>query len=123
MDETKEKKPYKLNMGDIITVYREDVEWKGKKLRFFKTYYNLGNEKYFKTLYFKKGIADELENNTKIRILDFFETARHIDKFRDEWNIMILDYEVVEMLSNAVDEYEKQIENSDYEINDEDILF
>ena len=123
MDENKEKKPYKINIGDTITVYREDVEWKGKPLSFFKSYFNIGNEKYCKVLYFKKGIADRLENKTKIRLLDFFETARHVDKFRDEWNIMILDYEVVELTGNAIDEYEKQIQENEYEINDDDILF
>lgn len=111
-------RPYKINIGDVIEVKRNDVLWKGQNLTFYKTYIQHGKEQYYKNLKFRRGV--EVEDGTFIRILDFFETPRHKDKFNDEWSIMIMDYEIAENTDEAVAQYKKQINDNYNIVVDED---
>ena len=116
MEENVQYNPYRINVGDTIEVKRQDVNWKDKKLTFYKTYIKIGEQEYYKLLRFRKEIS--LDDGTYIRLNNFFETARHADKFRDEWSLMILDFDIVDKPSDAIKEYQDNV----YEY-DNDILF
>ena len=125
MEEKQEKKVYKINVGDTIVVERQDVDWKGKKLIFYKTPIYMGTEEkkqvYKKYLMFKKGT--QIEDGSKIRIKEMFEVCRHKtnDKFTDEFGLFINDYDIVSgNVVKAVEEYKEDIETND---NGSDYIF
>lgn len=120
------KRPYSVMLDDIVYIKREDVNWQGKELTFYKVQINKGKgnerETYYKPVKFRKGI--EVENNAKIRIIDFFETCRHLDKYHDEFGLFISDFEYVSSESQtnqALEEYNNEINDSEY--NEEDVIF
>lgn len=116
-EETKEKRIYQVNIGDTITIVRQDVDWKGKKLVFYKCPITIGTnpetaQTFHKTLMFNKGTS--IENGTKIKIKDMFEFCRHKDKFNDTFGLFILDYEVVSgNVKKAVEEYKEAVSKND----------
>ena len=104
MEEEKEMihRPYKLMEGDSVYVRRNDIVSKnGKPYVFYSI--NLaqknseGKKDYFKKeVYFKTGV--ELNDKTKIKVLNMYERARENgkDKYHPIWGIFINEFEVIE---------------------------
>ena len=116
-EETKEHRIYRIEIGDTITVETKKIDWKGKKLTFYKAIINMMNDgkqqEYKKYLMFEKGT--QIEDGTKIKIKDMFEICRHKknDIFTDEFGLFIKDYDVISgNVSKAVEEYKEAIEEN-----------
>ena len=123
--EQEEHRIYRIEIGDTITVEAKKVEWKGKKLTFYKALVPMRNEGkdqiYKKYLMFEKGT--QIEDGTKIKVKDMFEVCRHKknDIFTDEFGLFIKDYDVISgNVSKAVEEYKEAIEDKQ---EDNDMIF
>lgn len=119
-EQTVSKRPYNIMIGDVVYVKRQDVDYKDRELTFYKIQITKGSgdeqEKFYKPAKFRKGVS--LENNAKIRLLDFFENCRHLDKYHDEFGLMILEFELVtseETTIDAINEYKNEVNDSDYD--------
>lgn len=118
--------PYKVNIGDVIKVSRTDVEKEGKKYTFYKVFFKkdeFGKSKnIFKMLKFKSDVS--LKNDTKIRVLNFFEDVikNSRDRYNPIWCLVITDFEIVE---ESMSETNKEIMNyqSDVKENKESFDF
>jgi hypothetical protein len=110
-EQEQEKRPYKIMLGDVVTVARNDY-----------------NGHTFYKIYFRKKVQDEttiegtknirfkgdvdIEDGTKIRILDMFEDFYNKDRFNTIWTLVIMDYEIVET-EKAIEEYNETMANMD----------
>jgi hypothetical protein len=95
-------RPYKVMEGDLINVRRKDIVGRNGQPYIFY-FVNLSEKmkdeekRYFpKEVYFKKGVT--LLDNTKIKVLNFFEKVRpnNQDKYHPIWGIFITEFEVIE---------------------------
>lgn len=115
--ESKPKRYYRIEVGDEIVVYRNDVISGENQYTFYHTKIKKklknGNSLTFKKeLSFPKEIETNLENETIIKVLDFYEDARldKNNKYYPIWKLCILDYEVVREAS-AYRTEQDEIEN------------
>lgn len=119
MEEEKPSRHYKIEVGDIITVRRQNVrEHVFYKTSFRKTNFDGTISWYDKNLFFPKGT--DIPDNTKIIVKDFFEDARPIkdNRFVTNWTLFIKDWEVVADEKAAFSEYNKA--KSEFDINNLD---
>ena len=120
------KRHYKVEVGDVVTVKRQDVrEYTFYKIALSKKMYD-GTKAYFdKNIAFPKGT--DMQDGTKIRILDFFEDvfARPNDKYNANWTLFIKEWEVVEdeSTNDAISEFNDIIDANNSIVTDEDIAF
>lgn len=107
MEEEKEQRPkkyYKIEVGDEIVVYRDDIISNENQYTFYHTRIKK-KLKNGNSLTFKKELSfpieTNLENETVIKVLDFYEDARldKNNKYYPIWKLCILDYEVVKEAS------------------------
>lgn len=122
------KKPYQINEGDIIslnvTEYRTP---QGQIVKYYnttlKTLYNGKILDVNKEIKFTKGT--DLKPKTKIRIKKMYEMCR-FQNYIPVWYLYIKDYEVVEEYNNdgteALFDYQEQLENNRKEINLNDLI-
>lgn len=118
------KRHYKIEEGDVITVFRTDMNgFTFYKAGLQKKMYD-GTKKYFtKSLAFPKGT--DIADKTRIKVLSFFEDVRENknDKYNPIWSLMITEYEIVENdNTEALNEFNEMM-SGDIEITDEDIAF
>lgn len=94
-----EKKPYKINIGDVVTINREDYNG--------HTFYKIPVQKKDNTgskiignkrVTFKGKI--DLQDGTLIKIKDMFEDFYMMNKFNAMFTLVILDFEIVEEPKN-----------------------
>lgn len=124
------RKPYKIQIGDIIKIHREKKTKNGRSYMFYKTYVEKNNYDGTtilgeKIIRFKTGV--EVKNNALILVKDMFEDfwKDPREKFKPTiWSIFILDFELVEKGTDDtpqdernLNEYNKKIS----EINMDDI--
>lgn len=126
MQEELPKRHYKVEVGDIVTIKRQDVRgYTFYKIALSKKMYD-GTKAYFdKNIAFPKGT--DLPDKTKIRILDFFEDVftRPNDKYNANWTLFIKEWEVIneQETSEAISEFNDMMNASDSTVTDEDIAF
>ncbi len=126
IDENKPKRHYKIEAGDVVTIYRNDFgEYTFYKVSIPKKAKD-GSKTYFsKNVAFRKGT--DIKDKTKIKINDFYEDvyARSGDKYNANWTLFISEYEIVgEDASFAIDQYHQEIsENNNIEISPDDLPF
>ena len=111
--------PYKVNIGDVIKISRNDITKNEKKYTFYKTYFKkteFGKTKFiFKLLKFKSGVS--LKDGTKIRVLNFFEDVMKNtrDRYNPTWCLVITDFEIVE---ESMSDTNKEIMNYQTDVNE-----
>jgi len=111
--------PYKIMFGDEIIVHRNDIISGENQYTFYHTVIKKkmknGKDLMFKKeLSFKAGV--ELEDGTRIKVIDFFEDARldKNNKYYPIWKLYILDFEVVQEASayrteqDEIESYQEQ---------------
>ena len=118
IQEEKEDKPkryYKIEVGDVIVVYRDDIISGENQYTFYSTKIKR-KFKSGKSIEFKKELSFPIDTNlatgTLIKVLDFYEDAR-IDKknkYYPIWKLCIRDYEVVQE-ANAYRTEQDEIES------------
>lgn len=112
------KRPYKIMLGDTITVNRKDV----REYTFYTTTvrqkFQDGTETHLeKKLTFPKGT--DIPDGTQIRIIDMFENGyKPRNSYEVQWSLFIAEYEIVSIDSGAFDEYNQSKE--DFDINELD---
>lgn len=131
-EEVKQNRPYKIMVGDIITIYRRDFDYNGKTIVNYSTpikkiEYDKTVNFYYKNIKFKSGTM--LDNKTSIKINNMFEdvTKNKKDPYNPVWSLFILDYEIVEKSSNEnISEFNKKIKEDfgeTVELSPEDLPF
>lgn len=112
------KRPYKIMLGDTITVNRKDV----REYTFYSTSVRQklqdGTEIHLeKKLSFPKDT--DIPDGTQIKIIDMFENGyKPKNSYDVQWSLFIADYEIVNIDSGAFDEYNQSKE--DFDINELD---
>lgn len=112
------KRPYKIMLGDTITVNRKDV----REYTFYTTTvrqkFQDGTETHLeKKLTFPKGT--DIPDGTQIKIIDMFENGyKPKNSYDVQWSLFIAEYEVVNINSEVFDEYNQSKE--DFDINELD---
>lgn len=97
------KRAYKIEVGDVVTVIRNDFkDYTFYKVKFAKRQADGILVEGYKNIRFAKGV--ELENGTEIRVLDMFEDFYNKDKYTTIWILFISDFEIVDA-SQAFDNY------------------
>lgn len=116
-EEKRPPRPYKIMIGDVVTIYRSD--YKGKAYyKICKTKKNMDDTFTYgsKNVTFPKDV--ELENETRIRILDMYEDFYQKDKYTTIWTLFIKDFEIVDEIQ-AYGDYNLAIED----FSNEDLPF
>lgn len=119
MEENKPKRHYKIEPGDNLVVYRQDINGISYyKAMVTKTNQDGTKSRFYKEIRFKKGVA--VANKTMIKVNDFFEDVRQNprDKYNPIFSLVILDFEIVENpfdKSSAISNYNN---NQNNEIDD-----
>lgn len=112
------KRPYKIMLGDTITVNRKDV----REYTFYSTSVRQklqdGTEIHLeKKLSFPKDT--DIPDGTQIKIIDMFENGyKPKNSYDVQWSLFIAEYEIVNIDSGAFDEYNQSKE--DFDINELD---
>lgn len=112
------KRPYKIMLGDTITVNRKDV----REYTFYSTSIRQklqdGTEIHLeKKLSFPKDT--DIPDGTQIKIIDMFENGyKPKNSYDVQWSLFIAEYEIVNIDSGAFDEYNQSKE--DFDINELD---
>lgn len=107
------KRPYKIMLGDTITVNRKDV----REYTFYSTSVRQklqdGTEIHLeKKLSFPKDT--DIPDGTQIKIIDMFENGyKPKNSYDVQWSLFIADYEIVNIDSGAFDEYNQSKEGFD----------
>lgn len=113
-----EKKPYKINIGEIYTIKRKDIT-KGEN---HYTFFTIGLTKKNKDGTYVNGDKNirfvdkaDIQDGQKIKILDMFEDFYKKD-FTTIFTLVITEYELVEdqeeeinIYEDALNEYEKEL--------------
>lgn len=120
-------RPYKINIGDIIKIHRQDFNSGGKQFVFYSTVVKK-TEKDGTTGYYSKELSmpsgTDLKDGVKIKIMNMFEDVRKNkkDRYQPVWQLHILDYKVIdenisnsELLSNYANDLEEN--SSDIELD------
>lgn len=112
------KRPYKIMLGDIITVNRKDVREYTFYTTTVKQKFQDGTETHLeKKLTFPKGT--DIPNGTQIKIIDMFENGyKPKNSYEVQWSLFIAEYEIVYATSEVYDEYNQSKE--DFDINELD---
>lgn len=112
------KRPYKIMLGDIITVNRKDVREYTFYTTTVKQKFQDGTETHLeKKLTFPKGT--DIPNGTQIKIIDMFENGyKPKNSYEVQWSLFIAEYETVYATSEVYDEYNQSKE--DFDINELD---
>lgn len=122
-NEEKQRRVYKIEEGDIITVYRQDFN----NNIYYKAMISKKNqdgtkERFYKELHFKKDVL--LEDKTVIRIISMFEDVRKNpkDSYNPIYNLFIKDFEITERQDtvDAINEYKLNTVLNDENINIDD---
>lgn len=119
MEEKKNKRYYRIEVGDRIVVNRQEFGDKVFYKTFIKKKFQDGTVLYFgKNLFFKDEV--DLADGTTIIVKDFYEDPRTIknSKFNTNWVLVIIDFEIDEDSNNAYVEYNKS--KQDFDINELD---
>lgn len=112
------KRPYKIMLGDTITINRKDV----REYTFYTTTvrqkFQDGTETHLeKKLTFPKGT--DIPDGTQIKIIDMFENGyKPKNSYDVQWSLFIAEYEIVNINSEVFDEYNQSKE--DFDINELD---
>ena len=112
------KRPYKIMLGDTITVNRKDV----REYTFYSTSVRQklqdGTEIHLeKKLSFPKDT--EIPDGTQIKLIDMFENGyKPKNSYDVQWSLFIAEYEIVNIDSGTFDEYNQSKE--DFDINELD---
>ena len=112
------KRPYKIMLGDTITVNRKDV----REYTFYSTSVRQklqdGTEIHLeKKLSFPKDT--DIPDGTQIKIIDMFENGyKPKNSYDVQWSLFIAEYEIVNIDSGVFDEYNQSKE--DFDINELD---
>ena len=112
------KRPYKIMLGDTITVNRKDV----REYTFYSTSVRQklqdGTEIHLeKKLSFPKDT--DIPDGTQIKIIDMFENGyKPKNSYDVQWSLFIAEYEIVNIDSGAFDEYNQS--KKDFDINELD---
>lgn len=112
------KRPYKIMLGDTITVNRKDV----REYTFYSTSVRQklqdGTEIHLeKKLSFPKDT--DIPDGTQIKIIDMFENGyKPRNSYDVQWSLFIAEYEIVNINSEVFDEYNQSKE--DFDINELD---
>ena len=107
------KRPYKIMIGDTITVNRKDV----REYTFYSTSVRQklqdGTEIHLeKKLSFPKDT--DIPDGTQIKIIDMFENGyKPRNSYDVQWSLFIAEYEIVNIDSGAFDEYNQSKEGFD----------
>jgi hypothetical protein len=107
------KRPYKIMLGDTITVNRKDV----REYTFYSTSVRQklqdGTEIHLeKKLSFPKDT--DIPDGTQIKIIDMFENGyKPRNSYDVQWSLFIAEYEIVNIDSGAFDEYNQSKEGFD----------
>lgn len=107
------KRPYKIMLGDTITVNRKDV----REYTFYSTSVRQklqdGTEIHLeKKLSFPKDT--DIPDGTQIKIIDMFENGyKPRNSYDVQWSLFIAEYEIVNIDSGAFDEYNQSKESFD----------
>lgn len=97
MEENKPKRHYKIEPGDNLVVYRQDINGISYyKAMVTKTNQDGTKSRFYKEIRFKKGVA--VANKTMIKVNDFFEDVRQNprDKYNPIFSLVILDFNIME---------------------------
>ncbi len=111
--EEEAKRPYKIMLGDTITVNRKDV----REYTFYSTSVRQklqdGTEIHLeKKLSFPKDT--DIPDGTQIKIIDMFENGyKPRNSYDVQWSLFIAEYEIVNIDSGAFDEYNQSKEGFD----------
>lgn len=121
--EEEQKRHYKVEAGDVVTVKRQDYgQYTFYKVSLQQKMYD-GTKKYFdKNIAFAKGV--DIPDKTQIRIKDFFETIRENpkDAYNPIFGLFIKEYEVVEeSKADALNEFNDMM--SEIEVKEEEVAF
>jgi hypothetical protein len=103
-----ERRPYKIMLGDIVEIERNDVKgFTFYYIVFFKKNKNGEAMRGVKQVRFLKGVT--LENKTTIRLLDFFEDF-YIPKigYDTVWELTVTDFEIIDV-RNSYKEYKQSL--------------
>lgn len=107
------KRPYKIMLGDTITINRKDV----REYTFYTTTvrqkFQDGTETHLeKKLTFPKGT--DIPDGTQIKIIDMFENGyKPKNSYDVQWSLFIAEYEIVNINSGVFDEYNQSKESFD----------
>ena len=119
MEENKPKRHYKVEPGDNLVVYRQDING----ISYYKTMVTKTNQdgtksRFYKEIRFKKGV--EITNKTMIKVNDFFEDIRQNprDKYNPIFSLVILDFEVLENPFDKTTAISNYNNNQNNEIDD-----
>lgn len=119
MEENKPKRHYKIEPGDNIYVYRNQV---GDNV-FYKTMVSNTNKdgtkaRFYKEIKFKSGVS--LDNKTLIKVNEFFECVRNNpnDKYNPIFYLLILDFDILENPFDKNDAIYNYNNNQNNEIDD-----
>lgn len=108
-------RPYKIMVGDVVTIIRSDFKgYTFYKIKFFKRSADGMGVEGYKNVKFPKGV--DIDNGTKIRIIDMFEDFYNKDKFTTIWTLFIQEFEIVNE-EQSYEDYATAIDNanSDYD--------
>lgn len=120
-------RPYRINIGDIIKINRQDITYNNRNYTFYSTTVPIRNSKreittYKKNINFKLGV--EVSNGTYIKINNMREKARinKKDKYEPVWFLFISDFDIVPIQDvpdeeQSLKEYQKQIEDSKVDVD------
>lgn len=107
----RKQRTYKIEVGDIIKIKRQDFQNSKGHYIFYKTIIpkkekGTSNYQYYtKNLRFKSGT--DIPDGTSIKIKSMFEDCWHNknDKFNDCWGLFIMDYDVIAENGNNTNPY------------------
>ena len=119
MEENKPKRHYKVEPGDNLVIYRQDINGISYyKAMVTKTNQDGTKSRFYKELRFKKGV--EIANKTMIKVNDFFEDIRQNprDKYNPIFSLVILDFEIVENPFDKTTAISNYNNNQNNEIDD-----
>lgn len=123
---TTPRRHYKVEVGDYVIIHKKTFG----EYNFYSI--NLGKKKpdgqyeyYPKSVMFKKGT--DLEDGTRIRILDFFEDVRKNkrDLYNPIWSLFILDYEIIQTPSEgtAFEDFQNSLDSEEINIDSDALPF
>lgn len=116
-NEEKTKRPYKIMLGDVVTIYRSDYQnFTFYKVKMVKKNVDGTFTDGWKNVRFPKDV--DIPDGTKIRIIDMFEDFYNKDKYTTIFTLFINEHEVVDV-EQSYAEYESVING----VTDEDLPF
>lgn len=112
-----EKKPYKINIGEVYKIKRKDINKNGNNYTFFSINVTKKN-KNGDTVNGNKNVrlvnSENIQDGQSIKILDMFEDF-YIKDYTTIFTLVITKYEVIDIeeptnvYADALSEYEKEL--------------